>query len=91
MEPTIGRIVHYILSANDVEQINREYSSHHCNPHDVNQHVPAIICVVWPNEYGPNYDGCNLQVFLDGNIQLWRTSIKEDIIAGTWHWPERKE
>jgi hypothetical protein len=54
--------------------------------------VPMIVwphhVVVWPNEHGPNFDGVNGQVILDGNDSLWVTSVKEGTDPGTWRWPE---
>lgn len=87
MKPSIGRIVHYILTEDDVLATR----SKHGNPHHAGQHVPMIIVVVWPNEYGPNFDGVNGQVFLDGTDSLWITSKKEGTEPGTWHWPENIE
>ena len=105
MKPSIGRIVHYILTSQDVGAINRRRVSgvghgpnwpagaqaHVGNPESTGEHVPMIICAVWPNEHGPNFDGVNGQVFLDGNDSLWVTSAKEGTEPGTWHWPERVE
>jgi len=65
--------------------------AHIGNPHQAGQVLPMVVCVVWPNEYGPNYDGVNGQVFLDGNDALWVTSIKEGSENGQWAWPVREE
>jgi len=65
--------------------------AHIGNPHHVGQVLPLVVCVVWPNEYGPNYHGVNGQVFLDGNDALWVTSIKEGTDNGTWSWPKKEE
>lgn len=105
MKPSIGRIVHYSLTTQDKEEIERHRvhgkghgdawpkgaQAHVGNPVSVGEHVPMIVCVVWPNEHGPNFDGVNGQVFLDGNDSLWVTSAKEGTEPGTWHWPERVE
>ena len=103
MKPSIGRIVHYILTDQDAKAIGRRHvpgvghgegwpagaQAHVGNPHSAGQHVPAIVVVVWPNEYGPDFDGINAQVFLDGNESLWVMSVKEGTEPGSWHWPER--
>jgi len=103
MKPTIGRIVHYSMTAQDVEEAARRRvrgaghgegwpagaQAHVGNPHSEGQLLPAIVCVVWPDEHGPDFDGVNAQVFLDGNDSLWVTSVKEGTEPGTWRWPER--
>lgn len=63
--------------------------AHIGNTHHVGQVVPAIIVQVWPNEYGPDHDGINAQAFLDGNDQLWLTSVREGSEPGQWMWPAR--
>lgn len=98
---SIGRIVHYALMAADVDAINRRRvagaghqfawpmgaQAHSGNEALVGEHVPMIVCVVWPNERG--LTGVNGQVILDGNDSLWVMNVKEGTEAGTWHWPER--
>jgi|SRR5437899_13094227 len=92
MQVTVGRIVQYRLSADDllrITQMRGKSPDHGGNPHDVGQVVPLVVVVVWPNEHGPNYDGVNGQAFLDGNDTLWVTSAKEGTEPGQWSWPER--
>lgn len=106
MKPTIGRTVHYLLSADDVVQINRRredtqnnlarmredkpgFQAHIGNLVNIGETVSMVITQVWPNEFGPDNDGVNGQVTLDGNDSLWVTSIKEGNAVGEWHWPER--
>lgn len=89
MKPSIGRIVHYSLRSEDIAQINTlRGAGSHVNPHNVGQLVPMIVCVVWPNEFGPDFDGVNGQVLLDGDCSLWVTSAKEGAEPGNWRWPE---
>lgn len=64
--------------------------AHIGNPHHAGQVLPLIVIVVWPNEYGPDYDGINGQVLLDGNDTLWVTSIKEGPNNGEWQWPVKE-
>ena len=87
MNVTIGRIVRYRLSADDVARLMSRPRTG--NFHEVGQEVPLIVVVVWPNEFGPNYAGVNGQAILDGNDTLWITSAKEGTEPGTWAWPER--
>lgn len=92
-KPSIGRVVHYVLSDGDGVK-----------SHAVGEHRPAIVVRVWPGEYGTNEcpDGVNLQAMIDGSndidgahgagcLLLWKTSIpySSEPKPGTWHWPER--
>jgi len=96
---TIGRIVHYTLSASDAEAINRRrsdfstflsaapkgvgYVGHVGNYVDVGEVYPAVIVRV----FGAN--SANLQVLLDGNDTYWATSRVEGEGPNTWKWPDR--
>lgn len=92
-----GRIVHYVLTESDVDAITK---SRMLNPvakqgNSVlpGLHFPAIVVRVFPQEFGSDNPGVNLQVFLDGNDSLWVTSRKfavpEVLENGTWHWIEK--
>jgi hypothetical protein len=85
MEPSIGRIVHYVLS----------------NGRSKGEHRPAIIVRVWPKQGeiqlvqlqvftdGSN-DFSSDQVGYNGSF--WATSVHQDEVdkkESTWHWPER--
>ena len=103
MKSSIGRIVHYRLTQQDADAINRRRVSgaghttdwpmgaqaHSGNSANPGETVPMIICVIWPNEHGPTFDGINGQCILDGNDSLWITSAKEGTDKGQWSWPER--
>jgi hypothetical protein len=105
MKPSIGRIVHYSLTADNVQEISRRRvqgaghgsgwpagaQAHVGNPVSIGDLVPMIICIIWPNEFGPDFEGVNGQAFLDGNDSLWITSVKEGTKPGTWRWPARVE
>jgi hypothetical protein len=110
MQVSIGRILQYKLTEEDVQRIARRRTdsgsianrikeekwplgaqAHIGNPHHAGQVLPLVVCVVWPNEYGPNYHGVNGQVLLDGNDSYWVTSIKEGSENGTWAWPIKTE
>ena len=103
MQPTVGRIVHYKLSAGDAANIGQHRLSataplpadwpkgaqaHVGNTPSEGDVLPLVICRVWPNEYG-DQPGVNGQVLLDGNDTLWVTSRKEGTEPGTWAWPSR--
>jgi hypothetical protein len=84
MKPTIGRIVHYILTQDDVERSPFHPAYIDGNPGYAGEHFPAIVCVI-------TGERVNLQVFLDGSHSLWVPSAIEGTENGTWHWPEREE
>lgn len=100
MQPSIGRIVHYRLTEQDANDINRRRKDFHTSRSAEDRtgfvgHVgnsaaegdpyPAIIVRVW-NE---STTTCNLQVLLDGADTYWATSRAEGNKPGTWAWPER--
>ncbi|MFH9731924.1 hypothetical protein [Streptomyces sp. NPDC017260] len=100
--PTVGRIVHYRLSAADANDINRRrkdfstagaglsdrsgYIGHTGNEAIEGQVLPALIVRVWDE---PDLT-VNLQVLLDGNDTYWATSRKEGTDLAQWTWPEVK-
>ena len=102
MTITVGRIVQYILSAWDAEQINRrrvplfDSASAAQAKNGAQVHVgntahegdvfPMIVCRVWETAESVSVNG---QVFLDGNDTLWTTSSHEGTEPGTWHWPTK--
>jgi hypothetical protein len=101
MIPTIGRIVHYTLSAEDAENINRRRvvgavhpdwptgaQAHIGNEAHEGDVVPMIVVRVF--QIGTPAEGLvNGQAFLDGNDSLWVTSRHEGTMPGTWAWPPR--
>jgi hypothetical protein len=91
MTATIGRIVHYRLSADDVTNIKAQRLDNDLirgNQPCEGQVLPLIVTIVWPNEYG-DHEGINGQVLLDGNDSLWVTSRKDGAEPGCWSWPPR--
>jgi hypothetical protein len=103
MTPSIGRIVHYTLSEQDADAINRrradairgrtadEHSGvilHSGNTTNAGDVYPAIVVRVFPG--GTEANGvCNLQVLLDGNDTYWATSRAEGDGQLHWCWPPR--
>ncbi len=102
MNATLGRIVHYVLSAQDAEQINRRRTTGPA----IAERIPSGAWPVGAQAHignaaregqhvaaivvAPNSDTCNLQCFLDGNDAFWALSAREGTEPGTWHWPERE-
>lgn len=100
MKPSIGRIVHYRLTEQNADDINRRrrdfttsrsaedhsgFVGHVGNSVAEGDPYPAVIVRVW-NESTVT---CNLQVLLDGADTFWATSRPEGNTPGTWAWPER--
>jgi len=100
MKPSIGRIVHYTITATDANQINRRRTDaresqaaslasgaviHSGNEAEAGEVYPLLVTRVWPNQL------VNGQLFLDGNDTLWVTSVQEGEGERTWCWPPRVE
>ena len=80
--PSIGVIVHYRLTVQDCENINRnrEYSTVKWAPVFEGVECACLItCVL-------NHCNINGQVFLDGIDNLWVQNIKHGALAGQWHY-----
>jgi hypothetical protein len=81
MIPTIGRIVHYQLSAQDAGEINAAAPVPK-NPAHEGDIYPALVVRVWDGS-----ELTNLQVFYDGAGSHWARSRREGDGPGTWAWP----
>lgn len=87
--PSVGRIVHYKLSAGDVAIIDRDTPrvvDGRTVRNDVRagQVLPATVTAV----FGTG-STANLIVQLDGAGQYWATSRSESDNEGAWSWPPR--
>ena len=101
-KPTIGRIVHYVLSAADVAKIHRNrghtFSSHEFNEVRSGQVCPAIVVAVSTHcDVIKNIIvRVNLKVLLDGTDGIWVTEVESNSmighpVPGTWSWPSKTE
>lgn len=83
--PTIGRIVHYRLSAHDARLIaeRRNMTGVRGNPVYEGNTFPAMIVGIVAGQM------VQLQVFLDGQDMLWATSVHMGEGPCTWSWPPR--
>ena len=103
MTPTVGRIVHYKLTAQDAEQVNRRRKDADANRQNHSDaalgyvaHIgnPAFEGDVYPmlivRVWGTTPESSvNGQVFLDGNDVLWATSVAVGEGPRTFAWPQR--
>ena len=87
MIPSIGRIVLYRLSAEDVVAIKGNRTVRPTgNAVNEGEIYPAMIVRTWGNTEG---SCCQLQVFLDGADTYWATSRREGQGPATWFVPPR--
>ncbi|MFD4658016.1 hypothetical protein ACFWP2_20600 [Kitasatospora sp. NPDC058444] len=94
-KPTLGRTVHYTLTQDDANTINRRRAGRATrdridvetlgNRAEAGHTYPATVVRTWPGTPG----ACNLQVHLDGVDAHWATSRVEGTVPGTWTWPPR--
>lgn len=99
--PTVGRIVLYTLTKQDVDEIdkrredaarNREQfkaSKPGYQTHVGNPQASGERCAAIIVRAYPDVKIVNLQVFLDGNDTLWKYGIKNGIDPEEWMWPPR--
>lgn len=88
MKPSVGRIVHYTLSQQDTDEINRRrvdspQTGNHVREGDV---FPAMIVRIFGETPA---SAVNPQVFLDGDDSFWATSRTLGDGSFHWAWPER--
>lgn len=105
MIPSVGRIVHYTLTADDAEQANRRrkdarnnIAKHredrlgyvaHFGNDAAEGQVYPALIVRVWGEQPTEQVSVNLQVFLDGNDVLWVTSAGQGDGLRQWHEPPR--
>jgi hypothetical protein len=102
VKPTVGRMVLYVLTAPDAEQINRRRSDASDFSRDIASAEFSAVPVIGFGNQASEGDVCpatvvrvsdrsgsivNLQVHLDGNDTYWATSRTEGDGPGTWLWP----
>jgi hypothetical protein len=104
MQPTIGRIVHYTLSQQDADAINRRRADFQAYVkggglaegttgyvgHTGNHASEGDVCpATVVRVFHPETSTANLQVSLDGNDTYWATSRTEGEGPSHWTWPPR--
>jgi hypothetical protein len=101
-KPSVGRIVHYVLSEQNADGVNRRradasrnMAAHRDRADGGQVHIGNVAEAgqVCPLVIVRVWSGelVNGQVLLDGNDTLWVSSMRlgEPDELGTWHWPER--
>lgn len=103
MIPTIGRIVHYTLTAQDADAINRRRADACIRSKAIAEERPGYVVHVgnsaamgdvYPmmiTRVWGDHEGAavNGQVFLDGNDTIWVTSSTQGDGVHQWHEPPR--
>ena len=91
--PTVGRIVHYMLSAENAAAINAWRAAKHAPLADFDgneAHEGDVLPMLIVRTWGPTPESAvNGQVFLDGNGSLWVTSTSVGEGPGRFAWPGR--
>ncbi|MEU9208561.1 hypothetical protein AB0D27_11545 [Streptomyces sp. NPDC048415] len=91
-QPTIGRVVHYRLSEEDVTRCQQQLSHNppellkQFNEPRAGQTYAAIVTSVTVH---PDHPDVNLRVILDGPYDFFAHSRVQGEEPGTWAWPER--
>ncbi|MFJ6841334.1 hypothetical protein ACIQRE_01545 [Streptomyces griseoluteus] len=90
MTPTVGRIVHYRMSDDDIARFRQELRHslrlEEHNAPEAGQPYAAVITSVTDH---PDHPDVNLKVLLDGPFDFFAPSRVEGTEPGTWSWPER--
>ena len=85
-KPSIGRVVRYVLTVQDVVEMN-EWCGAYLNNYSEGDEVTAVVVRVF-DQTAPVL--CNIKCHLDGSVpDFWRTSRQEGTVPGTWKWPQR--
>lgn len=84
--PTIGRIVHLTLSADQAHSINRNPAIGGSAVNE-GETYPLIITRVWPVGMYESGLVVNGHVLLDAPNNLWVTCLHHGDQPGQWHWP----
>lgn len=93
MKPTVGRIVHYRMSAEDIETVRVQLQNNpltllnQFNAPRTGQPYAAVVTSVTDH---PAHPDVNLNVFLDGPFGYFAASRVEGDGDGTWCWPPRE-
>jgi hypothetical protein len=91
--PTVGRTVLYMMNAYNVQMVvqRRSFSAGHPgelhgNEPAVGDVYPMVIVRTWGSAANSAVNG---KVLLDGNDELWVTSVACGESQGCFAWPER--
>lgn len=98
---TVGRVVHYVLSEGDAQEINKLHEAaniprdervpgiqYHTGNHvDAGDHCAMVVVKVW----NPDIGLINGKVLLDGMDDYWAMSrsFSDEKKPSSWHWIEK--
>lgn len=90
MEPTVGRIVLYKLSQNDISRLQQHPMAYQANNHHAGDVVPMTVVRPWhaTGKYNKGVSVLNGQAFIDGPFTFWVLSASEGEGPGQWSWME---
>ena len=78
MAPVLGQQVFYIVTDEEITTMNNQSN---CNSQQI---LPATIVAVWGDT--PE-SAVNIKIHLDGEGDLWKTSITQGTSPGDWKMP----
>ncbi len=100
--PSIGRIVHYRLTTDNVNAINRRREDAKNNLEKMRTEKPGfqahvgsevevddLVSMTITQVWGKYINLVSGQATLDGNDSLWITDTTKGKEPGQWEWPER--
>jgi hypothetical protein len=92
MKPSLGRIVHYRLSQDDIVLLAhlRARRAGEYGTLEAGEVFPMIIVRASGSEHPAFVDTVNGQVFLDGDDTYYVVNVKPGDGPGTWSWPVRE-
>ncbi|MFF7966773.1 hypothetical protein ACFZC3_15575 [Streptomyces sp. NPDC007903] len=90
MTPTVGRIVHYRMSDDDVTRARQELRHKvRMEEHNAPQTGQTYAAVITSVNGHLDHPDINLRVLLDGPFDFFAPSRAEGAEPGMWSWPER--
>lgn len=87
MTVTVGRIVHYRLTSDDIQFAQKQVLFGLASVEG--EIVPLIVVHVSPDAFGDGVTAIDGQAFLNGSTVLWIRHRREGTRPGEWSWPPK--